>query len=154
MPFSVKGIALGKADSQPTVLLEDTEGTNLVSFLIGPAEARAILVELEGMASDEPAPHDAIAQLFRAHRFTVKHVEIDDLNDNGYSGRIYYRKGLRTHWLPLRAGDAVALAVRMKAPIFINPVLLHESDALREAHFVPGFDILLFDREHLESHLA
>lgn len=152
MPFRVKGIALGKYNNQPSVLLEDTDGRNLLSFTIGPSEARAILVELEGLTGDEPGTHDLVAELFRSHRFRLKHVEIDDFSAGGHAARLCYRKGLRTHWLNVRAGDAIAVAVRMKAPIFVNPDLVFDAEGRDDSE--ASLDVLFFDRERLQSHLA
>ena len=125
LELKVKGIALEKETNSPIAILQDDCEEYLVTLCIGPYEAGAIITELEGIFTPQPQTHDIFASFFIQHHFSMKHLEIYDITpDNAYRSRIIYKKGLLLYSMDVKPSDGIALAVRLKAPIFIRTDIL------------------------------
>jgi bifunctional DNase/RNase len=122
--LKVKGFFLDQ-DKMPVAVLVDESGHRLLPIRTGPAEASAIIVELQAIRPPQPIAHDLLAALFHRHGLHMERLEIGDTGDPaGRSASIVYRHGLRRRRLPARASDGLALAVRLGAPILASEQLL------------------------------
>lgn len=113
----VAGVALDDETDAPTVLLRSESGDSLLSVPVGAFEASAIIIEVEGLKPPRPLTHDLFAQLFARHAFRLVCFELYDRGEDGYLGRLRYRKGFRTYSMEVRPSDGIALALRLGAPI-------------------------------------
>jgi hypothetical protein len=119
--FTVQGVALDKESQMPIVILKSVENNGLVVPLwVGPFEASAIIIEMEGIRPPRPLTHDLLSQLFLRHGFHLSRVEFYGVVEGGFAARIAYRHGFRQYAMEVRPSDAVALSVRLKAPILIS----------------------------------
>lgn len=118
--FSVKGVALDEESQLPVVILKNSEKENYLPLVIGPFEASAIIVEIEGVHPPRPMTHDLFREMFKRHRFQMVSVEIYDLVEDEYLARIRYRAGLALHTMEVRPSDGIAIALRMNAPIRVS----------------------------------
>ena len=118
--LAVKGVIIDQISDMPYIILKTADGKQAVSIGVGPAEAIAIIMALDGMKASRPLTHDLFVHFFLLHRFRVERVEIYEMIGTKYFARLHYRKGLRRHQLELRPSDALALAVRLRTPIFVN----------------------------------
>ncbi len=119
----VRGVALDGPEGAPLVVLEDRARRRRVEFPAGPFEASAIIMELEGIAPPRPLTHDLLAEIFREGGFTLDEVVLGT-SRGSVSARLKYRKGQCRLVRDVRPADAVALAIRLGAPIEAEPGLL------------------------------
>ncbi len=109
------------------VLLND--GNQKMSILIGPFEAQAISMVMEGNTPDRPMTHDLMKNLIDRMGVRVSKVVIDDILSSTYYAKIFLEKGGVEDSIDSRPSDALALAIRYDAPIFVTKeVLLHEME--------------------------
>jgi bifunctional DNase/RNase len=124
MRLSVAGVALDDETDAPSVLLRSESGSAVLSVPVGAFEASAIIIEVEGLKPPRPLTHDLSAQLFARHSFRLVCFELYARSEEGYLGRILYRKGFRRYSMEVRPSDGIALALRLGAPIEVNEELL------------------------------
>jgi len=123
----VRGVALDGPGGAPLVVLEDKSRGRCVSLPAGPFEASAIIMEIEGIEPPRLLAHDLLAEVFQEGGFVLDGVVL--LPDRGgASARLEYRRGQRTFSKVVGPADAIALAIKLGAPVEADPELL---DALR-----------------------
>ncbi len=103
---------------QKVVLLKDLEGQKILPIWIGPSEARAIALELEGAPPSRPLSHDLLLNALRLAQAHVMRVVINDLMDDTFFATIELDTPNGVKLIDARPSDAIALAVRAKCPIF------------------------------------
>lgn len=111
-------------DNTPVVLLQERGGKRILPILIGHPEANAIAFALQGVETPRPMTHDLIRDLLTSLGAEVDYVIITDLIDKTYFAEIHLRLGERTFVVSSRPSDAMAIAVRVKAPIYADDDLL------------------------------
>ncbi|MFN3421760.1 MAG: bifunctional nuclease family protein [Armatimonadota bacterium] len=104
----------------PVVLLSDPETGMELPIWIGEVEAFAIQRELEGVQLPRPMTHDLIRSILTELGVELARVEINDLHDNTYYATLVLRWNGRTIFIDARPSDSIALAVRMRAPIYVS----------------------------------
>jgi len=124
--MTVRAVSLEGGDEFPKVLLRGSgEGSEAaLSVPVGPFEASAILLELEGISPPRPLTHDLLADLFRESGFDLERAELFGEADLSPRARLIYRHGRGRRVKEVRPSDALALALRLKAPICAEPALL------------------------------
>lgn len=149
----IHGIAIDQESQLPIVLLETGRPKGILPVPVGPSEASAIIVEIEGVHPPRPLTHDLICELFHRHQLALIRSEICQKVDELYTSRLYYRRGLRRYSMEVRPSDAIALSLRMRAPIMVNPELLTRGDpSLELFRYLHGDDILLLEPEDYRNH--
>lgn len=111
---------------QYVVVLEDVEKTRLVPIWIGVSEGNAIALEMNGEKFPRPLTHDLIVNMFTELGVTVEKVTITDIKDNSYYAEITLRHHGQSFVIDARPSDSLAIAVRTKCPIFIDPQVLEK----------------------------
>jgi bifunctional DNase/RNase len=135
----VSGLAVAPEDGMPMVLLLDKEEKLGLSLPIGPAEASAIITELEGLCPPGPLTHDLLASVFREGGFSLERVELFGERASDATSRLVYRRGLSRRSRSLRPSDALALALRLEAPVYARrPLLASRREAEEAMHFAIG----------------
>lgn len=119
-------VGLDRESGTPFVLLEDKAGKRQLPIWIGETEARAIMLELHGISPQRPLTSDLLLSVIKKTGNRVDRVVIDDLRDQTYYADIYLNGG--RYRIDSRPSDAIALALGMKAPIYVA-VKLFESTA-------------------------
>lgn len=117
--MTVEGVGFDH-QKQTVVVLKDWEGARLLPIWIGPAEARAIAIELEGARPARPLSHDLLLNIIAAVRGRVTRVVINDLQDSTFYATIDIDTPNGTHHIDSRPSDAIAVAVRAKCPVFVD----------------------------------
>ncbi len=120
----IKGIVLNPENGLPTVLLNNNELDHLLPVEIGPFEASAIIVEMEGLHPPRPLTHDLMSGLFFKHNFTVLRLEIYGMLEEKHLARIIYKHRLRQFSMEVRPSDGIAIVLRMGAPILVSENVL------------------------------
>mgnify|MGYP002761421041 FL=1 len=114
------------------LVLGEVEGNRRLPIIIGAFEAQAIALELEKIQPPRPMTHDLLHDTFEAVDVDVEEVVIDELREGTFFAKIRYRHDGEEHQLDYRPSDAVALAVRVDAPIFVAPAVLDEAGIVAE----------------------
>lgn len=122
------GVRLELPANAPVVLLREQEGERRVlPIYIGPEEARAIALALEGVETPRPMTHDLLRDLLAALDATVAGITVTELREATFFAEIELRSAGGTVRVSSRPSDAVALAVRVGAPIFASEEVLAEA---------------------------
>src|SRR5476651_1496192 len=112
----------------PVVILKDLEGKRYLPILIGPFEATAIALALEGTAVPRPLSHDLMRSMLEAMSAKLEQIIIHDIKDSTFFAKLIVRMNGDTTEIDARPSDGIALALRMQAPIFVtDKIALEES---------------------------
>jgi len=118
--MKVKAVGIDRETLLPVVILTDDVEESYVPLVIGPAEANAIAVVLENVEISRPLTHDLLLSSVLALGAKVDKVIITDLTDDVYYAEIRLVQGERTLRIDARPSDAIALALRSGASIFVD----------------------------------
>ena len=114
------------------ILLKEINGNRRLPIIIGAFEAQAIALEIEGIKPPRPLTHDLLKQITDNLGATILEVVIDDLRENTFYAKIIFEVSALTNEIDARPSDAIALAVRAQAPIFVA------ESVMEVAAFVPS----------------
>jgi len=120
----VLGVTAEGPSGQPYVLLRDKGGKGVVQIFIGPFEAQAIAMALNKQIAPRPLTYDLMIAVLAALKVEVKGVYIIDLKENIYYATLHLQAQERELSFDSRPSDAIALALRAGAPIFVQSRLL------------------------------
>jgi len=120
MEVKVMGIVVDPKASNPVVVLVDLTGQKALPIWIGVFEAEAISRGLEDVVTLRPMTHDLMKQILDTFQVSLTRVVINDLKGNTFYANLYFNVEGREMVVDSRPSDAIALAVRVKAPIFIT----------------------------------
>jgi bifunctional DNase/RNase len=123
---------LGLSSSQSQIgsfalVLGEQEGKRRLPIIIGGFEAQAIALEIESIKTNRPMTHDLILSIARSFHIELKEVIISDLKEGVFYSKLIMHIGNEVHEIDARPSDAVAVAVRYKAPIFTHEFILDEA---------------------------
>ncbi|NLL47715.1 MAG: bifunctional nuclease family protein [Firmicutes bacterium] len=118
--MNVKAVGLDRDTLLPVVILTDESEESYVPLVIGPAEANAIAVVLQNMETSRPLTHDLLLSSVLTLGGKVDKVVITDLADDVYYAEVCLVQQGKTLRIDARPSDAIALALRAGAPIFVN----------------------------------
>ena len=104
----------------PVVILKDLEGRRYLPILIGPFEATAIALALEGTAVPRPLSHDLMRMMLEALQAKLEQIVIHDIKDSTFFAKLIVRTNGETQEIDARPSDGIALALRMQAPIYVS----------------------------------
>lgn len=109
------------------LVLGEVDGSRRLPIIIGAFEAQAIALELEKIQPPRPMTHDLIRDLYDAVGGEVTDIVIDELREGTFFAKIRYTVNGSDEHLDSRPSDAVAVAVRVGAPIFVSEAVLEEA---------------------------
>lgn len=114
------------------LVLGEIDGNRRLPIIIGAFEAQAIALELEKIQPPRPMTHDLLRDTFEAVDVDVTQVVIDELREGTFFAKVRYQHNGTEEQLDSRPSDAVALAVRVDAPIYVAPAVLEEAGITAE----------------------
>ena len=123
----VESVRVHMLSSRHVVILKETGRERYLPIWIGPWEASAIAMRLQGLTPDRPLTHDLFASALEALECRVTRVVIADLADETFHARLYLEREGHVGEVDARPSDALALAVRVGAPIFAAPSVLDQA---------------------------
>ena len=123
--MKVMGIALDTRTGSPIVVLHDKENRRALPIWIGSAEASSIIRKIENLSVSRPMTHDLIINIVEKTGHKITKVEINDVEKETYFATIYMENenGNITE-IDSRPSDAIAVAIRIGAPIYVNAKVL------------------------------
>lgn len=114
----------------PVVILRDMDGSHYLPILIGPFEATAIALALEGAPVPRPLSHDLMRNILQTLDAKLEQVVIYDIKDSTFFAKLIVRTNGDLQEIDARPSDGIALALRVQAPIFVSDkIVLEESTA-------------------------
>jgi bifunctional DNase/RNase len=126
----IKGLMLDPITNMPIVLLRDVDGDRVLPIWVGVSEANAIALQIENVTTPRPMTHDLLRNVITDLRGHVDRIVVTDLKENTFYALIYLRVGEETVAVDSRPSDAIALALRTKAPIFVEETVLDSAKAM------------------------
>jgi uncharacterized protein len=128
--MEIKGLMLDPTSNIPIVVLREQGGQVFLPIWIGVFEANAIALRIEGIEPPRPLTHDLLRTVFEQFQIDVRQVVISDLRDNTFFARIEVTQGGKESAIDARPSDAIALALRADAPIFVRRDVLERAKAV------------------------
>jgi bifunctional DNase/RNase len=123
----IYGVSFDMVGKQPIVLLKTVDDNRFLPIWIGHPEAAAILMKLQGADTPRPMTHDLIVDMLDQADTTCERISITELKDNTFFASITLSIAGSEVEIDSRPSDALALAVRMAAPIFVADEVIDES---------------------------
>ena len=117
----VSGLAYDTLTKVPVVLLKEVEGSRVLPIWIGPNEAAVIALELSGVFPKRPLTHDLLKSVVNGFNAVLQKIVVSALKDNTYFAKFYLQADEHSIIeIDARPSDSVAMALKMKAPIYIS----------------------------------
>jgi bifunctional DNase/RNase len=145
------------SSNNPVLLLQEKHGERSLPIFIGAPEATAIAYAIQGVPVPRPMTHDLMKDLVEVLGATVTRVVVTEVRDETYYAEIHLAVGERRFEVSSRPSDAVALAARTGAPLFVADDLMEESGILvevsedDETKDAPVDEVVVEFREFLDS---
>jgi bifunctional DNase/RNase len=118
--MTIKGLMVDPITNMPIIILRDQDGQKVLPIWVGVFEANAIALQMENVATPRPMTHDLLRNVISDLNATVQKVVVSDLKDNTFYALIHLLLGGNQLAVDARPSDAIALALRAKAPIFVE----------------------------------
>jgi len=128
--MKVRGLALDPVSNMPIILLRDEEDKRTLHIWVGIFEANAIALELEKIPTPRPMTHDLIKNILEAIEARLLKVVVTDLRENTFFAELHLQIGSGEYTVDSRPSDAIALALRVAAPIFVNEEVVRKAKSL------------------------
>src|SRR5919198_2443119 len=127
--MKVRGLMFDPYNNAYIVILRDEHNTDMLPIWVGKSEASAISFALEGIATPRPMTHDLMKSLLETVDAKVISVVVTDLKDNTYYAKIHLMYEDSEYSIDARPSDAIALALRSKAPVFVNDNVIRKNSS-------------------------
>lgn len=128
--MSIKGLMLDPVSNSPIVVLKDEEEKFFLPIWVGIFEANAIALQLENITTPRPMTHDLLRNMINELDAQVTRVVINDLRDSTFFAQIRVLVGGKTLEVDARPSDAIALALRTEAPIYVAQSVLDQAQTI------------------------
>jgi bifunctional DNase/RNase len=129
-PMVISGLTMDPVTNSPIVILKAVDGDETLPIWIGLLEATAIASEMEGIKFSRPMTHDLLKNMMDKVDVKVARIEVSDLKDNTYYAVIHLKQGEKEITLDARPSDALAISLRVKAPIFVAEEVIKQSSRI------------------------
>ena len=129
--MEIKGLLMDPVSNMPVVILRDSDDGVFLPIWVGIFEANAIALEMEKITTPRPMTHDLLRNVLAELGTKVERIVINELKDNTFFARIHLARGESRWSIDSRPSDAIALALRSRAEIFVEEEVLEKSKSLR-----------------------
>jgi len=124
---TIAGMTMDPSSNTPIIILKSEDDEQAVPIWIGLLEATSIASALQNIQFDRPMTHDLFKNFLDRIQIGVTRVEVCDLKDNTYFAKIYFDGKDKTFSMDARPSDAIAIALRFKAPIYLDDKVIEKS---------------------------
>jgi bifunctional DNase/RNase len=122
--MTIKGLMVDPITNTPIVILRDKEGQKVLPIWVGLYEANAIAIQMENVATPRPMTHDLLRNVIQDLNASVQKIVVCDLQENTFYALIYLALNGGTVAIDARPSDAIALALRTRAPIYVEEAVI------------------------------
>ena len=144
--MSITALMVDATTNTPIVILRERGGQRVLPISVGVFEANAIVVQIENISVPRPMTHDLLRNIIRDLKADVQKVVVSDLKEGTFYAVIHLIVGGELVAVDARPSDAIALALRVRAPIFAEDTVLDDAKQL-DVSLDPG------DSERLQKWL-
>ncbi len=124
---NIAGMTMDPASNTPIIILKSEKDDHAIPIWIGLLEATSIASALQSIQFERPMTHDLFKNFVELLNMSVVQVDVCDLKENTYYARIHFSHGDRTFDMDARPSDAIAIALRFGAPIFVDDRVIEKS---------------------------
>lgn len=124
----IRGLMMDPVTNTPIVVLKDIEGESVLPIWVGVYEANAIALEIEKITTPRPMTHDLLKNILTGFSATVNKVVVTELKDDTFYAVIWAERNGEVISIDSRPSDALALALRVDCPIFVEDEVLRVSN--------------------------
>ena len=125
--MKIRGLMMDPVTNMPIVILKDVEGEAVLPIWVGVYEANAIALEIEKISTPRPMTHDLIRNLLFGLTTGVRKVVVSELRDDTFFALIWIERNGEMIAIDCRPSDALAVALRLDCPIYVEDVVLKSS---------------------------
>ena len=125
--MKIRGLLMDPVSQMPVVLLKDLASETVLPIWVGVYEANAIALEFEKTATPRPMTHDLIRNVLMGLDAEVKRVVVSELRDDTFYAVIWMERDGKTISIDSRPSDAIAVALRMDCPIYVDEEVLRNA---------------------------
>ncbi len=122
--MTIKGLMVDPVTNMPIIILRDKDGQKVLPIWVGIFEANAIALQIENIATPRPMTHDLLKNVISDLSGSVEKVVVCDLKENTFYALVYLQVKGSTIAVDARPSDAIALALRARAPIFVEETVI------------------------------
>ena len=128
--MTIKGLMVDPVTNMPIVILKDEDGQRVLPIWVGIFEANAIALQIENIATPRPMTHDLLRNVIEDLKGAVEKIVVCDLKENTFFALIHLRVDGRIVAVDARPSDAIALALRVRAPIYVEDTVIDNAKTL------------------------
>jgi uncharacterized protein len=132
--MTIKGLMVDPITNMPIIILRDKDGQRVLPIWVGLAEANAIALQMENVATPRPMTHDLLRNVIHDLKAHIQKVVVSDLKENTFYALIHLQANGEPIAVDARPSDAIALALRAQAPIFVEDRVI---DHAKKIDFIP-----------------
>ena len=125
--MKIRGLMMDPVTNMPIVVLKDAQGSAILPIWVGIYEANAIALEIEKVQTPRPMTHDLLKNMLLGLNVQVEKVVVNDLRDDTFYALIWMKRDGQRMSIDSRPSDALALALRVDCPIFVEEDVLKNS---------------------------
>jgi uncharacterized protein len=125
--MTIRGLVMDPVTQMPIVILKDVAGDTVLPIWVGVYEANAIALEIEKVTTPRPMTHDLIKNVLTGLETQVHKVVVTELREDTFYAVIWLERGGEVISIDSRPSDALALALRVDCPIFVDDLVLKSS---------------------------
>jgi bifunctional DNase/RNase len=128
--MSIRGLMIDPITNMPIVILKDADDQRTLPIWVGPVEANAIAIQMENITTPRPMTHDLLVRVMADLGATLDRVVVADLSENTFYAQLVLRRAEGVVVVDARPSDALALALRTKARVFVSEHVLDRAQSL------------------------
>ena len=132
--MTIKGLMVDPITNMPIIILRDKDGQKVLPIWVGVFEANAIALQMENVATPRPMTHDLLKNVISDLKADIQKIVVSDLKENTFYALIYLLVNGEPVAIDARPSDAIALALRASAPIFVEDSVI---DHAKTVDFAP-----------------
>ena len=126
---SIAGITIDPASNTPILMLKSSDDKT-IPIWIGVLEAASIASVIQNVKFDRPMTHDLFKNLIEVSNITVAKIEVCDIRNNTFYAKIYFISEDKNFMMDARPSDAIAIALRCNAPIYVDDKVIKKTNNL------------------------
>jgi bifunctional DNase/RNase len=128
--MTIKGLMVDPITNMPIIILRDKDGQRVLPIWVGVFEANAIALQMENVTTPRPMTHDLLKNVISDLKADIQKIVVSDLKENTFYALIYLLVNGEPVAIDARPSDAIALALRARAPIFVEDAVIDHAKTI------------------------
>jgi bifunctional DNase/RNase len=128
--MTIRGLMVDPITNMPIIILRDKDGQRVLPIWVGVYEANAIALQMENVTTPRPMTHDLLKNVIQDLRASIDKIVVSDLKENTFYALIHLTVNGEGMAIDARPSDAIALALRARAPIFVEDRVIDNAKTL------------------------